>query len=61
MKHKHRYWGYVGLLGVVLILGYLNYIVDLKQFADPIYVRDFLLSFGVWYYLRCLYCVRGGF
>jgi len=51
MKHKHRYWGYVGLLGVVLFFGYLNYAVDLKQFADPIYVRDFLLSFGAWSYL----------
>ncbi|NQV90887.1 TVP38/TMEM64 family protein [Candidatus Woesearchaeota archaeon] len=51
MKHKHRYWGYVGLLVVMLIFGYLNYFFDLKQFADPIFVRDFLLSFGVWSYL----------
>jgi uncharacterized membrane protein YdjX (TVP38/TMEM64 family) len=47
MKHKHRLKGYI-ILGLVIIAFIaLRYLAPgLKQFADPLYVRDLIISLG---------------
>ena len=51
MKQKHRYLGY-GVLGLIIILLFaLTYFFpNLKDFASPTFVREYLLGFGIFSY-----------
>ena len=51
MKQKHRYLSYLVLLLAIAILtvGYFLF-PNIKNFASPNFVREFLLGFGIWSY-----------
>ena len=51
MKSKHRLIGY-GTLAIILVILYftLSSYFDFKKFADPLFVKSFLESLGLWSY-----------
>ncbi|MAG73354.1 hypothetical protein CL620_03500 [archaeon] len=52
MKIKHRVWGYVVLGIISIMLFYLGTQSSfLQQFTSPEFIRNFIISFGVWSYL----------
>lgn len=52
MKHKHRLAGYITLAVIILAVVLLSFLFPgLRQFADPEYVRNYLISLGGWGYV----------
>ncbi|PIZ51928.1 hypothetical protein COY27_02035 [Candidatus Woesearchaeota archaeon CG_4_10_14_0_2_um_filter_33_13] len=48
MKQKHRIGGYIVLVLILLALGAVYYFLpNLKQFASPDFIREYLLGFGI--------------
>ncbi len=51
MKQKHRHYGYIVLILIIAIVVALSYFFpNLKDFASPTFVREYLLGFGVFSY-----------
>jgi uncharacterized membrane protein YdjX (TVP38/TMEM64 family) len=52
MKTKHKFWGYIAL-GVLLIVmaASIYFIPGFEKFTSPEYVRDLLIGLGNWGYL----------
>ncbi|HLC88443.1 MAG TPA: hypothetical protein VJG49_00235, partial [Candidatus Nanoarchaeia archaeon] len=51
MKQKHRGYGYLVLfLVLAVIVGSSFFFPQLRQFASPAFVREYLLGFGIFSY-----------